>query len=44
MPGVAEEVWIAATYATAIVFEVVKVVLASDRTVGDALLGSRRVS
>ena len=44
MPGVAEEVWIAATYATAIVFEVVKVVLASDRPVRDALLGEKQES
>jgi hypothetical protein len=44
MPGVAEEVWIAATYATAIVFEVVKVVLASDRPVRDALLGAKQES
>jgi hypothetical protein len=32
-------VWIAVTYATAIVFEVVKVCLASERSVRDALLG-----
>jgi hypothetical protein len=37
-------VWIAATYATAIVFEVVKVVLASDRPVRDALLGEKQES
>jgi len=37
-------VWIAATYATAIVFEVVKVVLVSDRTVRDTLLGARQGS
>ncbi len=35
-------VWIAATYATAIVFEVVKVVLASERPVRDALLGEKQ--
>ncbi len=34
-------VWIAATYATVIVFEVVKVVLASERPVRDALLGAK---
>src|ERR1700674_2492607 len=34
-------VWIAVTYATAIVFEVVKVLLASERSVRDALLGER---
>lgn len=33
-------VWIAVTYATAIVFEVVKVWLASERSVRDALLGA----
>jgi hypothetical protein len=33
-------VWIAVTYATAIVFEVVKVWLASERSVHDALLGA----
>jgi hypothetical protein len=37
-------VWIAATYATAIVFEVVKVVLASERPVRDALLGEKQGS
>ena len=37
-------VWIAATYSTAIVFEVVKVVLASDRPVRNALLGERQKS
>jgi hypothetical protein len=37
-------VWIAATYATAIVFEVVKVVLASERSVRDALVGTGGVS
>jgi hypothetical protein len=42
--AIAEEVWIAATYATAIVFEVVKVVLASDRPVRDALLGEKQES
>jgi hypothetical protein len=34
-------VWIAVTYATAIIFEVVKVWLASERTIRDALLGTR---
>jgi hypothetical protein len=33
-------VWIAVTYATAIVFEVVKVWLVSERSVRDALLGT----
>jgi hypothetical protein len=33
-------VWIAVTYATAIVFEIVKVCLASERSVRDALLGA----
>jgi hypothetical protein len=33
-------VWIAVTYATAIVFEVVKIWLASERSVHDALLGA----
>jgi hypothetical protein len=37
-------VWIAATYATAIVFEVVKVVLASERPVRDVLLGEKQGS
>jgi hypothetical protein len=32
-------VWIAVTYATAIIFEIVKVWLASERTIRDALLG-----
>src|SRR3984957_9373691 len=35
-------VWIAVTYATAIVFEVVKVWLASERTVREAMLGKAR--
>jgi hypothetical protein len=35
-------VWIAVTYATVIVFEAVKVLLASERSVGDTLVGSRR--
>jgi hypothetical protein len=35
-------VWVAVTYATAIVFEVVKVWLASERTVRDAMLGPKR--
>ncbi len=34
-------VWIAVTYATAIVFEVVKVLLASERSVREILLGAR---
>jgi hypothetical protein len=34
-------VWIAVTYATAIVFEVVKVWIASERSVSEALLGKR---
>jgi hypothetical protein len=34
-------VWIAVTYATAIVFEVVKLLLASERSVRDTLLGAR---
>jgi hypothetical protein len=33
-------VWIAVTYATAIVFEVVKVLMASERSVGETLLGA----
>ncbi len=37
-------VWIAVTYATAILFEVVKVWLASERSVRDALLGTQRAS
>ena len=37
-------VWIAVTYATVIVFEVVKVLLASERSVRDALLGAREGS
>ena len=36
-------VWIAVTYATAIVFEVVKVWLASERPVREAMLGAKRV-
>jgi hypothetical protein len=36
-------VWIAVTYATAIVFEVVKVWLASERTVREAMLGKARI-
>jgi hypothetical protein len=35
-------VWVAVTYATAILFEVVKVWLASERSVRDALLGTPR--
>jgi hypothetical protein len=34
-------VWIAVTYATAIIFEVTKVLLASERSVRDALLGAK---
>jgi hypothetical protein len=34
-------VWIAVTYATAIVFEVVKVLLASERSVHDTLVGKK---
>jgi hypothetical protein len=37
-------VWIAVTYATVIVFEVVKVLLASERTVRDTLLGDKQGS
>ncbi len=37
-------VWVAVTYATAILFEVVKVGLASERSVHDALLGTERRS
>ena len=37
-------VWIAVTYATAIVFEVVKVCLASECSVRDALLGAKQGS
>jgi len=37
-------VWIAVTYATAIVFEVVKVLLASDRSVRETLLGAKQLS
>jgi hypothetical protein len=35
-------VWIAVTYATAIVFEVVKVLLASERSVGETMWGVRK--
>jgi hypothetical protein len=35
-------VWIAVTYATAIVFEVMKVLLASERSVRDTLLGAKQ--
>jgi hypothetical protein len=35
-------VWIAVTYATVIVFEVVKVLLASERSVRDTLVGSKQ--
>jgi hypothetical protein len=35
-------IWIAVTYATAIVFEVVKVWLASERPVREAMLGPKR--
>ena len=41
MPRVAEEVWIAATYATAIMFEVVKVLLTLERSVRHALFGAQ---
>jgi hypothetical protein len=37
-------VWIAVTYATAIVFEVVKVLLASERPVRETLLGAKQDS
>jgi hypothetical protein len=37
-------VWIAVTYATVIVFEVVKVLLASERPVREALLGPKQAS
>ena len=37
-------VWIAVTYATAIVFEVVKVLLASERSTREMLLGSKEPS
>jgi hypothetical protein len=37
-------VWIAVTYATVIVFEVVKVLLASERSVRETLLGTREGS
>jgi hypothetical protein len=37
-------VWIAVTYATAIVFEVVKVWLASERSVREAMLGAKQHS
>jgi hypothetical protein len=37
-------VWIAVTYATVIVFEVVKVLLASERSVRDTLLGDKQGS
>jgi hypothetical protein len=37
-------IWIAVTYATAIVFEVVKVWLASERPMRDALLGAKQDS
>jgi hypothetical protein len=36
-------VWIAVTYATVIVFEVVKIRQASERTMRDAFLGVRKV-
>jgi hypothetical protein len=36
--------WVAVTYATAILFEVLKVGLASERSVLDALLGTERHS
>jgi hypothetical protein len=34
-------VWIAVTYATAIVFEVIRVLLASERSVRDMLIGQK---
>ena len=37
-------VWIAVTYATVIMFEVIKVVLASERSVRETLLGAREPS
>jgi hypothetical protein len=37
-------VWVAVTYATAIIFEVVKVWLASERTVRDAFMGTKQGS
>jgi hypothetical protein len=37
-------VWIAVTYATAIVFEVIKVLLASERSVRETLLGAKQGS
>jgi hypothetical protein len=37
-------VWIAVTYATVIVFEVVKVLLASERSVRDAMVGTKHRS
>ena len=37
-------VWIAVTYATVIVFDVVKVLLASERSVRDTLLGDKQGS
>jgi hypothetical protein len=37
-------VWIAVTYATAIVFEIVKLWQASDRTTKEMFFGSRRSS
>lgn len=36
-------VWIAVTYATVIVFEVVKVLLASERPMREALLGAKEI-
>jgi len=35
-------VWIAVTYATAIIFEVIKVFLASERCMRDAFLGAKQ--
>jgi hypothetical protein len=37
-------VWLAVTYATIIVFEVVKVWLASERSLRDAMLGTKQGS
>ena len=36
-------VWIAVTYATAILFEVIKVWVASERSVGEVMLGTGRL-
>jgi hypothetical protein len=34
-------IWIAVTYATVIVFEVMKVLVASERSVRDAMIGTK---